>query len=169
MESLLASSCSKTLVSARTNLDNGVGNFKTSTISKGLSSSFVGKKVECRAIDNGKKQTLAPVKVRAEMPPESAMVVEPSSPENRKSSSDETIQQFLKRDYKWGFTTDIESDTLPKGLSEETIRFISKKKDEPDWLLEFRLKAFRQWLKMKEPNWSDNKYSPIDYQVCKTI
>ncbi|MCV4614881.1 hypothetical protein OFM04_33810, partial [Escherichia coli] len=55
------------------------------------------------------------------------------------------------REYKYGFVTDIETETIPKGLNEDTIRLISGKKNEPDWMLEFRLKAFRSWLKMSEP------------------
>jgi FeS assembly protein SufB len=61
--------------------------------------------------------------------------------------------------------TDIETDTIPKGLSEETVRIISAKKNEPEWMLEFRLKAFRKWLTMEEPDWSDNRYPDIDYQA----
>jgi FeS assembly protein SufB len=84
-----------------------------------------------------------------------------------KGSSDDTIQQFLKRDYKYGFVSDIESVSIPKGLSEETVRLISAKKKEPEWMLNFRLNAFKQWQKMKEPTWSDNKYPAIDFQdVC---
>src|SRR5262249_12293961 len=60
--------------------------------------------------------------------------------------------------------TDIESDVVPKGLSEDVIRLISGKKDEPDWLLEFRLQAYRHWLTMREPVWSNVKYSQIDFQ-----
>ncbi|BBM97558.1 Fe-S cluster assembly protein SufB [Marchantia polymorpha subsp. ruderalis] len=83
------------------------------------------------------------------------------------SSSDDTVQEFLKRDYKWGFVSNIESDSIPKGLSEDTVRFISAKKKEPEWMLQFRLSAFRQWLKMKEPTWSDNRYPTIDFQdIC---
>jgi FeS assembly protein SufB len=84
-----------------------------------------------------------------------------------KGSSDDTIQQFLKRDYKYGFVSDIESVSIPKGLSEETVRLISAKKKEPEWMLNFRLNAYKQWLKMKEPTWSDNKYPTINFQdVC---
>jgi FeS assembly protein SufB len=84
-----------------------------------------------------------------------------------KGSSDDTIQQFLKRDYKYGFVSDIESVSIPKGLSENTVRLISAKKNEPEWMLNFRLNAFKQWQKMKEPTWSDNKYPQIDFQdVC---
>ncbi|KAL3702118.1 hypothetical protein R1sor_020140 [Riccia sorocarpa] len=83
------------------------------------------------------------------------------------SSTDDTVQEFLKRDYKWGFVSNIESDSIPKGLSEDTVRFISAKKKEPEWMLQFRLNAYRQWLKMKEPTWSDNRYPTIDFQdIC---
>jgi hypothetical protein len=69
-------------------------------------------------------------------------------------------------EYKWGFTIDIESDVAPKGLSEETVRFISEKKGEPDWMLEWRLRAYRLWAKMsrEEPRWSNIQHPPIDYQ-----
>jgi Fe-S cluster assembly protein SufB len=66
--------------------------------------------------------------------------------------------------YKYGFTTDIESDKAPLGLTEETVRFISAKKNEPDWLLEWRLSAFRRWLTMEEPKWAKVSYPPIDFQ-----
>jgi FeS assembly protein SufB len=75
------------------------------------------------------------------------------------------LDEILAKDYKWGFTTNIESETLPPGLSEDTIRFISAKKDEPEWMLDFRLKAFRVWQGMEEPEWSSNDYPPIDYQA----
>ncbi|MBI2618494.1 MAG: Fe-S cluster assembly protein SufB [Ignavibacteriales bacterium] len=80
------------------------------------------------------------------------------------STATNTIEEFAKREYKWGFITDIEADTAPRGLNEEIIRFISLKKNEPDWLLEWRLKAFRNWLTMKEPRWPNVKYATIDYQ-----
>jgi Fe-S cluster assembly protein SufB len=67
-------------------------------------------------------------------------------------------------EYKYGFVTDIESETVPKGLSEEVIRFISSKKNEPEWMLEYRLKAYRHWLQMKEPTWAFLKYPKIDFQ-----
>ena len=66
------------------------------------------------------------------------------------SSSD--IETLVQRDYKYGFVTDIEADVTPKGLSEDIIRLISSKKGEPEWLLEWRLKAYRGWLKMQEPH-----------------
>lgn len=65
---------------------------------------------------------------------------------------------------KYGFVTDIEEDRLAAGLSEETVKFISKKKDEPEFMLEFRLKAYRTWLKMKEPTWAEVTYPKIDFQ-----
>lgn len=80
------------------------------------------------------------------------------------STEQETIEQFTKNEYKWGFTTDIEQETAPKGLTEDTVRLISAKKNEPRWLLEWRLKAFRHWQSMIEPAWPNVKYPPIDYQ-----
>src|SRR6478752_9252168 len=71
---------------------------------------------------------------------------------------------LTNREYKYGFVTDIESDVIPKGLSEDTIRLISAKKNEPEWLLEFRLKAYAQWLKMEEPQWANVKHPRIDFQ-----
>lgn len=80
------------------------------------------------------------------------------------SKEDDPIYQYLKKDYKWGFVSDIESESIPKGLSEETVRLISAKKNEPPWLLQFRLNAYRQWLKMTEPKWSDNTYPLMNFQ-----
>jgi len=74
------------------------------------------------------------------------------------------IQQMLNRPYKYGFQTFIESDTFPKGLDEDVVRAISAKKGEPEWMLEFRLRAFRKWLTMEEPVWSDNRHPPINFQ-----
>lgn len=74
------------------------------------------------------------------------------------------IEEIANREYKYGFTTDIESHSLPKGLNEEIIRQISKIKNEPEFLLEWRLKAYRHWLTMKEPHWPNVKYPEIDYQ-----
>lgn len=80
--------------------------------------------------------------------------------------ADETteIRRLLSQPYKWGFKTDIDAISIPPGLDEDTVRLISAKKNEPEWMLEFRLKAFRKWLTMKEPDWSDNHYPPINYQ-----
>ena len=80
------------------------------------------------------------------------------------SSSSDTIDSLVKNDYKYGFTTDIESETLEAGLNEDVVRFISQKKNEPDFVLNWRLKAFRHWQKMEEPQWPHVKYSPIDFQ-----
>lgn len=74
------------------------------------------------------------------------------------------LQQMMDRPYKYGFKSLIESDTFPKGLSEDVVRAISAKKDEPEWMLDFRLKAYRMWLGMKDPRWSDNRFPEIDYQ-----
>ncbi|HMU34000.1 MAG TPA: Fe-S cluster assembly protein SufB [Pyrinomonadaceae bacterium] len=72
---------------------------------------------------------------------------------------------LTNREYKYGFVTDIETETIPKGLNEDTIRLISAKKNEPDWMLEFRLKAYRQWLKMEAPSyWANFKYPDLDFQ-----
>ena len=72
-----------------------------------------------------------------------------------------------RSDYKYGFSTDIETESIPKGLTEETIHLISKKKNEPEFLLNFRLKAYRKWLSMKEPDWANLQISPIDFQdIC---
>ena len=68
------------------------------------------------------------------------------------------------KDYKYGFSTDIENIRAPKGLSEEVIKFISKIKKEPEWMLNFRLKAFERFKQLKEPNWQKPKYPKIDYQ-----
>jgi len=74
------------------------------------------------------------------------------------------IHELANREYRWGFVTDIEADSAPPGLNEEIVRFISAKKDEPDWLLEWRLKAYRHWLTMTEPTWAKVEHPPIDYQ-----
>src|SRR3990170_877454 len=74
------------------------------------------------------------------------------------------LENLVNQPYPHGFVTDIESDTAPKGLNEDTIRFISAKKSEPEWLLEFRLKAYRHWLTMQEPRWPNVKYPKIDFQ-----
>ncbi len=74
------------------------------------------------------------------------------------------IEELTNRDYKYGFVTDIEADSLPKGLNEDIISQLSAKKDEPEFMLEWRLKAYRHWLTMKEPHWPNVKYNKIDYQ-----
>ncbi|HKF65101.1 MAG TPA: Fe-S cluster assembly protein SufB [Vicinamibacterales bacterium] len=80
------------------------------------------------------------------------------------STSTQTIEQLATREYKYGFVTDVEQESAPRGLDENIIRLISEKKQEPAWLLEWRLKAFRVWQSMKEPTWGNIKYGPIDYQ-----
>jgi Fe-S cluster assembly protein SufB len=79
-------------------------------------------------------------------------------------SSPDTIESLATQEYKWGFVTDIEADAIPRGLNEDIIRLISSKKREPEWMLEWRLKAYRHWLTMKEPTWANVHYPPIDYQ-----
>ena len=76
-----------------------------------------------------------------------------------------SIEALVNKEYAYGFVTEIESDTIPAGLTEETIRLISAKKDEPEWLLDWRLKAFRRWQTMSEPRWPNVTYEPIDYQA----
>jgi Fe-S cluster assembly protein SufB len=74
------------------------------------------------------------------------------------------LEQLVNKPYEHGFRTDIETESAPKGLSEDTLRLISAKKNEPEWLLEFRLKAYRHWLTMEEPHWPNVKYPKIDFQ-----
>lgn len=80
------------------------------------------------------------------------------------SKDNQILEEFTQSDYKYGFESNIESDSAPKGLNEDTVRFISQKKNEPEWLLEWRLKAYHHWLTLEEPNWHNVKFSPIDYQ-----
>jgi Fe-S cluster assembly protein SufB len=74
------------------------------------------------------------------------------------------IESLVNKEYAYGFVTDVETDTIPRGLSEDVVRLISAKKNEPEFMLEWRLKAYRRWLTMKEPHWGNLKYEPIDYQ-----
>ena len=80
------------------------------------------------------------------------------------SDSTNTIETIANQEYKWGFVSDIEADSIPRGLSEDVVRLISAKKREPEWLLEWRLKAYRHWLTMTEPTWANVHYPKIDYQ-----
>ena len=80
------------------------------------------------------------------------------------AASTDTVEAVTGREYKYGFVTDIESEFAPKGLNEDIVRFISAKKDEPEWLLEWRLQAYRHWLTMEEPKWAFVHYPPIDFQ-----
>lgn len=77
---------------------------------------------------------------------------------------DQILNDITTGDYKFGFTTDIETETIPKGLNEDVIRLISSKKKEPEWLLEYRLKAYRHWLTLEMPDWAHLNIPPIDYQ-----
>ena len=81
------------------------------------------------------------------------------------TSTIDTIEEISGQEYKYGFVTDIDSDTVPPGLNEDVIRLISGKKGEPGWLLEWRLEAYRAWLKMEEPDWQKVAYTPINYQA----
>ncbi|MEZ5316314.1 MAG: Fe-S cluster assembly protein SufB [Vicinamibacterales bacterium] len=81
------------------------------------------------------------------------------------STSTETIEQLARQEYKYGWETLVEAETFPPGLNESVIRALSAKKDEPAWLLEFRLKAYEAWLKMTEPTWHNLKIQPVDYQA----
>ena len=76
----------------------------------------------------------------------------------------DTLDLAVQNEYKYGFVTDIDTDAIPKGLSEDVVRLISSKKNEPEWMLDWRLKAYRHWLTMEEPNWPNVDYPPIDYQ-----
>ncbi|MGE5113889.1 MAG: Fe-S cluster assembly protein SufB, partial [Acidobacteriaceae bacterium] len=84
------------------------------------------------------------------------------------SGNADTIRNFAEREYKWGFVTDIEHEQVPKGLNEEMIRTISSKKGEPEFMMDWRLKAYRHWAALEksqaEPKWANIKYAPIDYQ-----
>ena len=80
------------------------------------------------------------------------------------SKDNQVLEEFTSKEYEHGWTTNIEADTAPKGLNEDIIRFISSRKNEPAWLLEWRLKAYHQWTKMKEPRWPNVSYPPINYQ-----
>jgi len=80
------------------------------------------------------------------------------------SKDDQILEEFTSKEYEFGWTVDLEADEAPKGLSEDIVRFISAKKEEPEWLLNWRLDAYRAWLKMKEPEWPNVNYPKIDYQ-----
>jgi Fe-S cluster assembly protein SufB len=84
------------------------------------------------------------------------------------SSNINTIHDLANQEYKWGFVTDVEQDRIPKGLNEETIRLLSAKKQEPEFMLQWRLKAYRHWASLEkaqaEPRWANIHYPPINYQ-----
>jgi len=79
--------------------------------------------------------------------------------------SNQLLEEVASRDYEWGFVTDVEQETIPPGLNEDVVRLISAKKGEPEWMTEWRLKAYRHWLTMKEPQWANVSYEPVDYQA----
>jgi Fe-S cluster assembly protein SufB len=89
------------------------------------------------------------------------MVLETRSP---KKMANQDVKDIAAQDYKYGFVSDVEADQIAKGLSEDVVRLISKKKNEPQFMLDWRLKAYRHWLTMKEPTWAAVHYTPIDYQ-----
>jgi Fe-S cluster assembly protein SufB len=84
--------------------------------------------------------------------------------DKKKSDEQQMLEKMTRREYKYGFTTDIETESAPRGLNEDIIRFISARKNEPEFMLKWRLKAFRRWEKMKEPRWAFITFPPIDYQ-----
>jgi len=83
------------------------------------------------------------------------------------STETEFLEKYAEREYRYGFVTDIEADEAPPGLNEDIIRFISAKKEEPEWMLDWRLKAYARWQEMEEPDWAFINYPPIDYQKSK--
>lgn len=87
-----------------------------------------------------------------------------SSLKNARQNTQPSIDDLIKAGYEHGFVTPIESDTFPPGLSEEIIRRISAKKNEPDWVLNWRLKAYRRWLTLEDPQWAHVKHPDIDFQ-----
>jgi Fe-S cluster assembly protein SufB len=97
------------------------------------------------------------------MPDETHLNDEAKGDKSKTASA--AIEEMTERGYEFGFVTDVEQDTVQPGLSEDVIRLISAKKDEPEWLLEWRLEAYRQWLEMTEPTWAKVSYPPIDYQA----
>ncbi|KAH7859192.1 hypothetical protein Vadar_032854 [Vaccinium darrowii] len=124
-------------------------------------------KVEFLKSSNPKNPNFKLFKVRADVGYQPKTLDSELPNPGKLSSGEDQIQKFLKRDYKWGFNEKIDSFTIPKGLSEETIRLISSRKNEPDWMLEFRLNSYHKFHKMTEPKWSDNRYPKIDFQdVC---
>src|SRR6185312_2653781 len=80
------------------------------------------------------------------------------------STQAQDLEALANQEYKYGFVSEIESDTVPRGLNEDIVRMISAKKNEPEFMLEWRLRAYRQWTKMTEPTWQNVHYPPIDYQ-----
>ena len=85
--------------------------------------------------------------------------------DNSPESDNELVRRIAEKKYEFGFTTDVHTEVIPVGLNEDVVRLISQKKGEPDWLLEFRLKAFRHWLTMRQPEWGHVHLPDIDYQA----
>jgi len=85
------------------------------------------------------------------------------------AKSNPIIDSAISQEYEYGFVTDIEQETIPPGLNEDVIRLISSKKNEPDWLLKWRLKAYGHWLKMKEPNWAKLHYAELTSRLFHII
>ena len=79
-------------------------------------------------------------------------------------TGEDILDDITQGDYKYGFVTDVHTETIPKGLNEEVVRLISEKKEEPEWLLEFRLKAYHHWLTLERPDWAHLSIPEIDYQ-----
>ena len=88
---------------------------------------------------------------------------------NPSSASGASVDHFVQQKYKHGFVTDIESETVPPGLDEDVVRWISARKDEPQWLLDWRLEAYRHWLKMTPPDWAHLNIDPIDFQAISQL
>ena len=85
--------------------------------------------------------------------------------ELEKKTDNEFVRKFAEEKYKYGFTTEVHTDIIERGLNEDVIRLISSKKDEPEWLLEFRLKAYRHWLTLEMPTWAHLRIPEIDYHI----
>lgn len=115
----------------------------------------------CGRIASCRLQKRLRVQAAASTEPAAAVDLQQQQPE---LDEKQQLSQMMNRPYKYGFKTFIESDTFPKGLNEDVVRAISAKKNEPEWMLEFRLRAFKKWLTMEEPHWSDNRYPVIDFQ-----
>ena len=92
------------------------------------------------------------------------MIVEQNNGQTATGGTSAEVRELAERPYQHGFVSDIDTDVIPKGLSEDVVRLISSKKNEPAWLLEWRLQAYRHWLTMEEPDWQNARYAPIDFQ-----
>ena len=83
------------------------------------------------------------------------------------SNDDQILEEFTSKEYEHGWSVDFEADEAPLGLNEDIVRFVSAKKNEPEWLLEWRLDAYRKWVTMHEPKWPNVTYPKIDFQAIK--